>query len=169
MLGGASPRAPWHSLPAAKQARWHVQAMAPILPNSRAAFRMSAVVGTPDDIGAYDFPSHARWSFIGRLTLRQTAELMAAAGAVVANDSGLAHIAAAVGTPTVMIFGPTPSRTLGRFPPHVSALSLAMECQPCWYTAPLRACGRRVDCLQRFPAERVREELISIGQIERTQ
>jgi ADP-heptose:LPS heptosyltransferase len=127
-----------------------------------------AVVGTPDDIGAGEFPPHAR-SFIGKLTLRQTAELMAAAGAVVANDSGLAHIAAAVGTPTLMIFGPTPSQTLGRFAPHVSILSLAMECQPCWYTAPLRACERRVDCLRAFPAERVYEELVSIGQIERTQ
>jgi ADP-heptose:LPS heptosyltransferase len=124
-----------------------------------------AVVGTPDDIGVNDFPSHAR-SFVGQLTLRQTAELMAAAGAVVANDSGLAHIAAAVGTPTLMLFGPTPSQTLGRFPPHVSILSLAMKCQPCWYTAPLRACGRRVDCLHQFPVERVREELISIGQIQ---
>jgi len=183
-LGYTAPDAPLPRLPIAPDDRWGVTAntvaLAPGCKTGEMAVkrwphfadlasRLSdvAVVGTPDDIGTNDFPAHAR-SFVGQLTLRQTAELMASAGAVVANDSGLAHIAAAVGTPTLMLFGPTPSRTLGRFPPHVSILSLGMECQPCWYTAPLRACGRRIDCLQRLTAERVREELISMGQIERT-
>ena len=184
-LGYTSAHAPFPRLPIATKsanARWGVTAATVALApgcktGDMAAKRWPyfaelarslsdvAVVGTPDDIGINDFPKHAR-SFVGQLTLRETAELMAAAGAVVANDSGLAHIAAAVGTPTLMLFGPTPSQTLGQFPPHVSILSLAMKCQPCWYTGPLRACGRRVDCLQQLPADRVREELISIGQIQ---
>ena len=40
--------------------------------------------------------AHVR-SFAGQLTLRETAELMAAAGVVAGNDSGLSHVAAAVG------------------------------------------------------------------------
>jgi ADP-heptose:LPS heptosyltransferase len=183
-LGYASPQAPLPRLPIAPgsaNAGWGVTAgtvaLAPgCKTGAMAAKRWPhfaelarslsdvAVVGTPDDIGINDFPKHAR-SFVGQLTLRQTAELMAAAGAVVANDSGLAHIAAAVGTPTVMLFGPTPSQTLGRFPPHVSVLSLGMKCQPCWYAAPLRACGRRVDCLHLLPVQQVHDELIAIGQI----
>lgn len=46
------------------------------------------------------FPPHVR-SLVGRLTLRQTAAALACAGAVIANDSGLGHIAAAVGVPAL--------------------------------------------------------------------
>ena len=121
-----------------------------------------AVVGTPDDLCGAPFPDHAR-SFVGKLTLRQTAELMATAGVVVANDSGLAHLAAAVGTPTLMLFGPTPSETLGRFPPHVTVLKLGLDCQPCWYTAPLHACGRRVDCLRNLSVDEVERKVLACG------
>lgn len=68
-------------------------------PTSRSSpnFQDVAIVGTPDDLSQHDgrpmpFPAHAR-SFVGQLTLRETAELMAAAGAVVVNDAGLAHVA----------------------------------------------------------------------------
>jgi len=134
--------------------RWpHFVALAKRLPDV-------VVVGTPDDLDHAPFPDCAR-SFVGKLTLRQTAELMAAAGVVVANDSGLAHLSAAIGTPTVMLFGPTPSETLGRFPPHVTILRRAMECQPCWRRAPLQACGGRVDCLRNLSVDEVERKLLS--------
>jgi ADP-heptose:LPS heptosyltransferase len=110
-----------------------------------------AVVGTSDDLCQFDgkstgFSPHVK-SFVDRLTLRETAEVIAAAGAFVGNDSGLSHIAAAVGTPTVMIFGPTPDRTLGRFPPNVRVLRRGSACEPCWFDARFRACAGRIDCL----------------------
>lgn len=43
----------------------------------------------------------------GRLTLDELAALAARAALYVGNDSGTSHLAAAVGTPTVTIFGPT--------------------------------------------------------------
>ena len=123
-----------------------------------------ALVGTEDDLRAFDrtpfrFPAHAR-SFVGRLTLRETAELMAAAGAVVANDSGLGHVAAATGVPTVLLFGPTPERTLGPMAPNVTVLRAGLPCEPCWFTpAKLRACARRVDCLRALPVDDVEREV----------
>ncbi|RKY65305.1 MAG: hypothetical protein DRP99_00395, partial [Candidatus Latescibacterota bacterium] len=45
--------------------------------------------------------------------LRKVAGLLARCSAFVGNDSGIAHIAAAVGTPTVVIFGPTEPEVWG--------------------------------------------------------
>jgi ADP-heptose:LPS heptosyltransferase len=42
--------------------------------------------------------------------------LIQSAGAVVANDSGPIHIAAAVGTPVLALFGPTPPEAYGPYP-----------------------------------------------------
>jgi ADP-heptose:LPS heptosyltransferase len=118
-----------------------------------AAFPAVAVLGTPDDLPGFDgatqmaFPRHVL-NLIGRLTLRQTAEALASAGAVVANDCGLGHIAAAVGVPTVLLFGPTPSAALGRFPPNVAVLRSDLTCAPCWFNQRFVACARRIDCLR---------------------
>jgi ADP-heptose:LPS heptosyltransferase len=118
-----------------------------------------AVVGTADDLLAADrsplfFGPHVR-NFAGRLTLRETAEVLASAGLVVANDTGLAHVAAAVGTPTLMLFGPTPDRTLGALPPHVTVLRSGLECEPCWFGNRFAHCRGRIDCLHELAVDRV--------------
>jgi heptosyltransferase-1 len=60
--------------------------------------------------------------------LRETAAVIAAAGTVVANDSGLGHVAAAVGVPTILLFGPTPNAVFGGFPPNVTVLRSGLPC-----------------------------------------
>jgi heptosyltransferase I len=78
---------------------------------------------------------------------------------VVANDSGLAHVAAAVGTPTLMIFGPTPHATLSRLPSNVKVLRAGLPCEPCWFGgARFRACDRRIECLGALSVAQVERE-----------
>ena len=84
-----------------------------------------AVVGTTDDLIQRDgtrlaFPDHVKM-LIDCLSIREPAEALAAAGLVIGNDSGLSHVAAAAGTPTLMLFGPTPDRELGPLPPTSAA------------------------------------------------
>jgi ADP-heptose:LPS heptosyltransferase len=43
----------------------------------------------------------------GRTTLRQLTALVAGATLVVCGDTGIAHLATALGTPSVILFGPT--------------------------------------------------------------
>ncbi len=131
----------------------------PFFPRLAEAFQDVVLVGTPDDLRTYDgrpicFPTHVR-SFVDQLTIRETAEVMAAAGVVVANDSGLAHIAGAVGVPTVMIFGPTPDLTLGGLPPNVEVLRAALPCEPCWFARRFEACNGRIDCLAQVHVDNV--------------
>ncbi|MGZ0709066.1 glycosyltransferase family 9 protein [Coraliomargarita sp. W4R53] len=52
----------------------------------------------------------------GKTDLRQVIALIQEASVVVANDSGPVHIAAAVGTPVLGLYGPTPPALYGPYP-----------------------------------------------------
>ena len=68
----------------------------------------------------------------GDTTLEEVIELMSLADLAVTNDSGLMHIAAAVGCPVVAVYGATsPAYT----PPMIARskyLWRNLECSPCW-------------------------------------
>jgi hypothetical protein len=118
-----------------------------------------AVVGSSDDLFSADgrelsFPPHVR-NFAGKLSLRETAELIAGASLVVANDTGLAYVAAAVGAPTIILFGPTPDRSLGPLPANVTVLRCGLPCEPCWFGSRFMHCHRRIDCLRGLEATQV--------------
>jgi ADP-heptose:LPS heptosyltransferase len=118
-----------------------------------------AVMGTADDLTSGDgsplvFAEHVR-NFAGQLSLRQTAELMASSCLVVANDTGLAHVAAAVGTPAIVLFGPSPDRSLGPLPAHVTVLRSGLPCEPCWWGRKFAQCQGRIDCLRGLEVPRV--------------
>jgi len=55
-------------------------------------------------------------------TLPEIAALLGLAGAAVGNDSGPTHLAAAVGCPTVAIFGPTDPAVWAPVGAHVAAI-----------------------------------------------
>jgi len=62
------------------------------------------------------------------LHLLRTAALLRQCRALVCNDTGLMHIAAAVGTPTVGIFGPTAPASYRPVGAHVSAVATTVAC-----------------------------------------
>ncbi|HEV3092485.1 MAG TPA: glycosyltransferase family 9 protein [Candidatus Cybelea sp.] len=131
----------------------------PHYPELAALFDDVAIVGTPDDLRLFDgtpirFPAHAR-SLVGSLQLRGLAGVLAASGVVVANDSGIAHLSAALGVPTILLFGPTPDQTLGRLPPNATVMRAGLPCEPCWLSRPLDACQGRIDCLHSISVESV--------------
>jgi ADP-heptose:LPS heptosyltransferase len=135
----------------------------PFFPELAERFDDVVLVGTADDLQdaqgrPFRFPSQVR-SYVDRLSLRESAEMMAAAGAVVGNDSGLWHIAGAIGTPTLILFGPTPHQTLGQFTRNVRILRAGLECEPCWFAKRFQACSRRIDCLTHLSVELIEDEL----------
>ncbi len=58
----------------------------------------------------------------GRLSLPQTAACLERAALFVGNDSGLMHISAASGAPTLGLFGPTDERVYGPWGPRTAAV-----------------------------------------------
>lgn len=67
----------------------------------------------------------------GRLTLKQFAALAERSQLMLSVDSGAQHIAAAMGTPIVGLFGPTdPAKWAPRGPQH-RILHKGLECSPC--------------------------------------
>ncbi|HUK83093.1 MAG TPA: glycosyltransferase family 9 protein [Verrucomicrobiae bacterium] len=67
----------------------------------------------------------------GGTDLFELAELYARCCVVIANDSGPMHIAAAVGTPVVAIFGPTDPALTGPYGKQHVVLRSGIACSPC--------------------------------------
>lgn len=109
----------------------------------------------------------------GRLTLGASVCLVSRARIYIGPDTALTHVAAALGVPTVALFGPSNPVKWGPWPHghapdanpwrrcgsqragNVALLQGAQSCVPCL----LEGCGRNIesfsDCLQQLPAAKV--------------
>ncbi len=68
----------------------------------------------------------------GQTTLADAMDLMSLCKAAVSNDSGLMHIAAALGLPLIGVYGSTSPRFTPPLGEKVATVSLALDCQPCF-------------------------------------
>jgi heptosyltransferase-2 len=116
--------------------------------------RPVVLLGSPNDAAAAaGIPGK---NLVGETTLDEAIELIAGAAQVVSNDSGLMHVAAALGRPLLALFGSSsPERT----PPQSAAakvLWLKLECSPCYE----RECPLgHFRCLREIGVEQVLGEL----------
>ena len=71
------------------------------------------------------------WNAAGETTLAQALQLIAASKLMLCNDSGLMHVAAGLGIPTVVPFGATDPARTSPSGPKVSIIYQPAECSPC--------------------------------------
>jgi heptosyltransferase II len=118
----------------------------------------TVLVGAKGDVPACDDIARTApaINLAGQTDLPTLAGVLTLARAVVSNDSGAMHLAAAVGVPVTAIFGPTneektaPLRASGDAPaPAIVATDVF--CRPCM----LRECPIDHRCMTRISAERV--------------
>lgn len=100
----------------------------------------------------------------GATSLERLAGVLSLAQACVSNDSGAMHLAAAVGTPVVAIFGPTietATRPLTRRGGRADVLTHRVWCRPCM----LRECPLAHRCMTGVTPDRVIAVLDDAGRI----
>lgn len=95
----------------------------------------------------------------GRTSLGEAAGLAARAHVVLSNDSGFAHLAAAVGAPTVVIFGSTSSAWTAPLGPRVRVVQHAPVCSPCFR----RTCAIGYACLAAVAPAEVERALVEVA------
>jgi heptosyltransferase-2 len=138
----------------------------------RLARRVSlVVVGGKDDEAHADaiaaaVPPDRFVSAVGRLSLLASAELIGRARALVSNDSSPTHMASAMGTPTITIFGPTvPDFGFGPLAPRSAVVGhSALDCRPCDRHGPRRCPLGHWRCMRELgvdDVERLLEPLVS--------
>ena len=82
---------------------------------------------------------HTAVNAAGKTALRELAYLVKHAKLMVTTDSGPMHIAAAMGTPVVALFGPTSPRRTGPYTERALIVGPQLACSPCFK----RTCARR--------------------------
>jgi ADP-heptose:LPS heptosyltransferase len=105
--GAASPARRW------PPARWARVALA-----ERARGRRVLVTGSAEEVRIARAVVADAWlppesCLAGRTTFRELSALIGAAGRVACADTGIAHLATALGTPSVVLFGPTSPQLWG--------------------------------------------------------
>jgi len=95
--------------------------------------------------------------------LGEVAALIEKCDLFIANDSGLMHLAVAVGTPTIGIFGPSDPIRVAPYGPHNLIIRKELKCSPCYHT--FHNLGRSFKCIysRQLCLERIRVEDVLEG------
>lgn len=136
---GLDPRRPVAALcPGAEYGpakRWPARHFADLAAKLAAEFEVW-LIGSPKDQAIGDeiraMSKDACLNLCGKTTLEDAIDLLASAVLVVTNDSGLMHVAAALGRPVIALYG---SSSPGFTPPlsdRARVLKLDLPCSPCF-------------------------------------
>ena len=133
-----------------------------------------AIVGSSADRELAESISRAVGSRVidctGALSLLGSAELIGRAHVLVTNDSSPLHLASAMGTPTVSIFGPTvPEFGFGPLAPRSKVLGVTtLACRPCDRHGPRRCPLGHWRCMREITPRGVSAAVLEIIEQPRT-
>ena len=101
--------------------------------------------------------SHSAVNLAGETTLKTLAALYEKTKFLISTDTGPMHMAAAVGTPVIALFGLTAPWRTGPFGAKHKILRSGLDCSPCFK----RQCST-IDCMNQISVEQVMDAVSSI-------
>jgi len=126
--------------------------------------------GSRELVALLDKTGMSHFSGVQKWDLVEVAGVLAGADAYLGNDTGLAHLAEAVGVPVLVVFGPT-APEMGFGPWHEQSRSIGLTelgCRPCGKDG--RRCYRLTQkylCMTGLKAEDVAESFRQLGRRSR--
>jgi len=94
------------------------------------------------------------------LDLCDLVTILSLSGGFIGNDSGISHLAAFTGMPTVVIFGPSNPKRWKPFGRSVEVLRSETDCSPCFETG--KSDCKEMKCLERITPEMVINAFLKI-------
>jgi lipopolysaccharide heptosyltransferase I len=91
----------------------------------------------------------------GKLSLNELAALFRQARVVISTDTGPMHIAAAVETPVVAIFGPTAPNRTGPWGKQHTVVRAGVECSPCFSRRCTASVAEPMACMNQITSARI--------------
>jgi len=137
--------------------RWPAESFAALADRLITEGRHVLLVGSPKELDVTNqVTSKMRQQPVvltGKTTIDELTAILALADLVVTNDTGPAHIAASLGRPTLVIFGPTNPLTTRPFSGQAEVVRHPPDCAPCM----LRDCPIDHRCMTAITVDEVME------------
>lgn len=139
--------------------RWQAESYAALGDKLAKKFNANVVlIGGPDELDVSENVANLAECkpviLTGKTTLAEAVGVLSISDLLVSNDTGPSHIAAALGTPTLVIFGPTNPKTTRPFPENAEIIRKDVDCSPCM----LRDCPIDHRCMTRISVDEVFEK-----------
>ena len=97
-------------------------------------------------------------NFVGKTTITESAVLAEQCDLVIGVDTGMQHVADAVGTKTLSIFGPTNPKTHGAYSENAKFVEIEQSCKYCYGTDKYLSCSDR-KCLSNININTVLDKI----------
>lgn len=100
-------------------------------------------------------------NYVNKTTITESAFLAKQCDLLIGVDTGMQHIADAVGTKTISIFGPTNPKTHGAYSKNAAFIERKYECKYCYGTDKYLSCDDR-KCLNNISVDNVMSKIETI-------
>jgi hypothetical protein len=134
------------------------------------------LVGRPLDIYSHGRPAWIKrdWKWPDHIeifygTLQETAHAISNCKMFIGNDGGLAHLAAATGIPTFVLFGPSSEKKNRPFAKNAHAIHIDLYCRPCqfrngeqYFGEHKGGCPFHMKCMKEMSVEFVKDSIDEI-------